>query len=125
MRNIIKKILKGSIKKINNLRLWYRLVIKEHNNYKLSFYHKLRAIKYGFSSDFYHMYHLEKNNPKDYISEYKRVLSRNINDKYKIVYHKQDYKIKNLELPKEYYIVFPSASTKLKRWPIQRYAEII
>lgn len=86
MRNIIKKILKGSIKKINNLRLWYRLVIKEHNNYKLSFYHKLRAIKYGFSSDFYHMYHLEKNNPKDYISEYKRVLSRNINDKYKIVF---------------------------------------
>ena len=46
-------------------------------------------------------------------------------DKYKIVYHKQDYNIKNLELPKEYYIVFPSASTELKRWPIDRYAKII
>lgn len=86
MRNILKKILKGIIKKGKHLRLWYRLVIKEHNNYKLSFYHKIRAIKYGFSSDFYHMYHLEKNDPKAYISEYKRVLSRDINDKYKVVF---------------------------------------
>lgn len=31
----------------------------------------------------------------------------------------------NLKLPKEYYIVFPSASTMLKRWPITSYAEII
>ena len=30
-----------------------------------------------------------------------------------------------INLPNEYYIVFPSASTKLKRWPIERYAEII
>ena len=30
-----------------------------------------------------------------------------------------------IKLPKYYYIVFPSASTKLKRWPIERYAEII
>lgn len=28
-------------------------------------------------------------------------------------------------LPKEYYIVFPSASTNVKKWPIERYAEII
>lgn len=86
MREIIKKIIKGTYSKIMKFRLWYRLVIKEHRNYKLSFYHKFRAIKYGFSSDFYHMYHLEKNNPKDYISEYKRVLSRNINEQYKIVF---------------------------------------
>lgn len=30
-----------------------------------------------------------------------------------------------VELPKEYYIIFPSASTMLKRWPVERYAEII
>ena len=30
-----------------------------------------------------------------------------------------------IDLPKEYYIIFPSASTKLKRWPIENYAEII
>ena len=31
----------------------------------------------------------------------------------------------NLSLPNNYYIVFPSASTLLKRWPVDRYAEII
>lgn len=31
----------------------------------------------------------------------------------------------SIELPKEYYIVFPSASTDLKKWPIERYAKII
>lgn len=30
-----------------------------------------------------------------------------------------------LSLPTEYYIVFPSASTNLKKWPIERYAEVI
>lgn len=39
----------------------------------------------------------------------------------------ENIKIKNfkINLPKEYYIVFPSASTLLKRWPIKKYAEII
>lgn len=31
----------------------------------------------------------------------------------------------NIKLPKKYFIVFPSASTMLKRWPIERYAELI
>lgn len=30
-----------------------------------------------------------------------------------------------VKLPKEYYIVFPSASTDLKKWPIERYAQIV
>lgn len=29
-----------------------------------------------------------------------------------------------IELPKEYFIVYPSASTEYKRWPIERFAEI-
>lgn len=31
----------------------------------------------------------------------------------------------NINIPKDYYIVFPSASTDLKKWPIDRYAKII
>ena len=69
-----------------NAKLWYGTVIKEHKNTKLPLYHKLRAIRYGFSSDFYHMYNLEQNNPKDYISDYKRMLTRDINEKYKILF---------------------------------------
>lgn len=71
--------------RIKNIRLWCQTVIKGHRNYKLSFYHKARAIKYGFSSEFYHMYNLEKNNPNDYVSEYKRLLSRQINKKYLVL----------------------------------------
>ncbi len=46
----------------------------------------------------------------------------------------KDFKVKftktkidnfKIELPDNYYIVFPSASTLMKRWPIERYAEII
>lgn len=31
----------------------------------------------------------------------------------------------SIKLPKDYYIVFPSASTDLKKWPIERYAKIV
>ena len=79
-------ILKYLILKIKKIRLWYQTVIKEHNNVKLGLTHKIRAIFYGFSSDFYKMYNLEKNNPKFYISEYKRLLSRNINSKYMLLF---------------------------------------
>lgn len=33
-------------------------------------------------------------------------------------------KIQRINLPKEYFIIFPSSSTKLKKWPIERYAQI-
>ncbi len=33
-------------------------------------------------------------------------------------------KIQKISLPKEYFIIFPSSSTKLKKWPIERYAQI-
>lgn len=43
----------------------------------------------------------------------------------KIQLNKTKTKELKLSLPKEYYIIFPSASTLLKRWPIERYAEIV
>lgn len=42
----------------------------------------------------------------------------------KIQLNKTKNKELKLSLPEEYYIIFPSASTLLKRWPIKRYAEI-
>lgn len=43
----------------------------------------------------------------------------------KILFHKtKNYEI-NIELPKEYYIVFPSASANVKKWSLEKYAEII
>ena len=31
----------------------------------------------------------------------------------------------SIEVPDEYFIVFPSASTEMKKWPLERYAELI
>ncbi len=46
-------------------------------------------------------------------------------DKYEVKYCDLPRENHNLNLPKDYFIVFPSASTELKRWPIDRYAEIV
>ena len=58
----------------------------------------------------------------DYYAEFIRNLGlKNFNVKLE---HINSPKLK-LHLPQSYYIVFPSASTQLKRWPIKKYAEII
>ncbi len=76
---------KELIKKINHLILWYRHVIKNKNNQKLNIYNKFLALKHSFSNDFFVMYNLNKKNIKDYISEYERYLSREIDGDYKIL----------------------------------------
>lgn len=43
----------------------------------------------------------------------------------KILFHKTKNYEANVELPKEYYIVFPSASANVKKWSLEKYAEII
>lgn len=65
--------------------IWYREVIHRHNKARIGLRHKLRAIRYGFSSDFYRLYELDKNPPLDYISEYRRIVSRDIVGNYKIL----------------------------------------
>ena len=86
MKKMIKRIIQVIIKKTKNLGLWYQLVLKEHHNFKLPIYHKLRAIKYSFSSDFYYLFELNKNNPKDYMSDYQRTLTREINKNYLMLF---------------------------------------
>ena len=44
---------------------------------------------------------------------------------YNIEYCKLPMSSNKLNLPKKYYIVFPSASMELKKWPIDRYAKIV
>lgn len=86
MKKMIKEKIKSMLKHLNHFRIWFHTVILEHHNTKLSLYHKLRAIRYGFSSDFYYMFNLKENNPRDYISDYKRMISREINSKYLMVF---------------------------------------
>ena len=73
------------IKKYTKIRTWYVSVLKDKNNYKLSLKDKIIAIKNNFPSDLYHMYGLNKHNIKNYMSEYERLLSREINGEYKLI----------------------------------------
>ena len=58
--------------------------------------------------------------------EFYAYLIRGIGDaNYEVKMDKIKVKNFNVDLPKSYYIVFPSASTRLKRWPVDRYAEIV
>ena len=46
-------------------------------------------------------------------------------EKYNVEYCSLPVEKIEFNIPKEYYIVFPSASSELKRWPTKRYAQII
>lgn len=59
----------------------------------------------------------------EYYAEMIRYLS---NDRlYKVTLSKISGIKSQIKIPEEYYIVFPSASTDLKKWPIERYAQIV
>lgn len=106
----MKKVLTKFVKKIKDINLWYYTVFKEHNKTKLSFFDKLKSIKYGFPSDLYKMYNLNKKNHNLYINEYTRIKTRNIDGKYKVIL---DNKLlfekmfnKYLTIPKNIIIIF-------------------
>ena len=40
------------------------------------------------------------------------------------LYHNKDIKL-NFDIPKKYFVIFPSASGDLKKWPLERYSKII
>jgi len=60
----------------------------------------------------------------DYFNKLVNLLNGN-NGKYEIKFHKFKNQKINIDLPKNYYIVFPSASSDVKKWPLERYAKII
>lgn len=72
-------------KRYTNLRLWIKVVLQEKNDCKLPLRDKIRAIRHNFPSDLYKMYNLNKNNINDYIPEYERYLSREIDGEYKVI----------------------------------------
>ena len=46
-------------------------------------------------------------------------------DKYNVEFIDLPCEKVNLDIPEKYYVLFPSASTELKRWPMDRYVEIV
>ncbi len=73
--------------KIKKVKLWYEHALigigKKHKS--IGFRNKILALKYNFSNYFFDLYKLNKDNIKDYISEYSRYVSREIDGEYKFL----------------------------------------
>ena len=64
---------------------WKRIVWDDKSRYTLPFFEKYKYALRGFSVFEYFTYHLDKNDYREYISEYERLKGRDINGKYKFV----------------------------------------
>lgn len=81
----MKKILKKIIKKLKLVYIWYKVVLTCKSDYHISLYTRILYAIRGFSVNEYIWYNLKQNNYKDYISDYARIKSREINGEYKII----------------------------------------
>ncbi len=74
-------------------------VLKSENLYNVNMFCRLKANSRGFTANQYMIYELNKNNYKDYISEYERWKMREINGPYKFIF---DNKIVSHDFFKQY-----------------------
>jgi hypothetical protein len=72
--------------KYTNMEILYRKVFKANNKFKIPYYKRLMLNLKGFTADEYVLYNLKVNSMSDYISEYHRWKSREINGRYKIIF---------------------------------------
>ena len=79
--NILKKV----FNLLMDFRSWRRLVWKNKTDYKLSFFTKCNYALKGFTVNEYIWYDLAHNDYREYISDYERIRSRDINSEYKII----------------------------------------
>ena len=68
-----------------SLKYWYRHVWKQENYFSVPLKTKIKYALRGFNTNEYCWYHLTDENYREYISDYQRRKSRNINGVYKIV----------------------------------------
>lgn len=64
------------------------------------------------------------NNKKHLIQQYTEFFSKLANKKFELQFTTFPSQKPKDELPNEYFIIFPSASTEYKRWPMDRFVEI-
>ena len=73
------------LKKMRTIRSWYNYVWNDKSPYKINFFTKVKYTLKGFSVNEYVWYNLKTNDYKNYISDYERIKSRDINGEYKII----------------------------------------
>ncbi len=73
------------IKKYRAFKDWKRIVWNDETDFKIPFTKRIIYALRGFSVNEYVWYNLEKNDYREYISEYERLRSREINGPYKFI----------------------------------------
>lgn len=82
---IVKKACKPLIQEIRKFRNWRGIVWKAPNDFNIPFRTKLRYALKGFKPNEYVWFDLAHNDYKDYISDYERLLSREMNGQCKVI----------------------------------------
>ena len=80
-----KRRLKKRLERLQHGFLWWKLVVRTPNYFHVSLPIKLKYAFRGFSANEYIWYKLSENDYRDYISNYRRTASRDINGKYKVI----------------------------------------
>lgn len=81
----VKVLIKKISYPIMQLREWRILVWKVNTDYSIPLFTKIKFALKGFTSNEYIWYDLEHNDYREYISDYERIRSREINSQYKII----------------------------------------
>lgn len=63
----------------------YRIIVKAKKCYKMPFMQRVFCYLHGFQSDEYVQYGLDRNDYREYITEYERIQTRNVNGDYKFI----------------------------------------
>lgn len=82
---MIIRVLKKIGRKISELENKYRIIIKAKKYYKIPFSRRIFSYFHGFQSDEYVQYGLDKHDYREYITEYERIKTRNVNGDYKFI----------------------------------------
>lgn len=77
--------MKKIINKLRYLKKWRKKVLLAPTDYKVSFYTKMKYALKGFTVNEYIWYDLKNNSYKDYISDFERTNSRELNGDYKLI----------------------------------------
>ena len=86
-------------------------------------YGEITCPKWLYNKVYTKIFEVDKKLP---LIEYYAEMFRNLGEEnFEVKLEKTKTKNLKIKTPKDYFIVFPSASTKMKIWPLERYAEII
>lgn len=82
---LMRRMVRYFERKMNDFKIWYGCAWKNHSEFKIPFFTRIKFAIKGFSVSEYVWFDLKNNNSDEYISDYVRLKSREINGPYKVI----------------------------------------